>query len=158
MCTSKIFVALAMAALLTPFTSLAVADVCQEYRDRIASLEAAYSHPLLTDSDAALAAGRAAVRDAGDIAAVAISTASESADQALATTTKFDSTHNDVIEAVTDSLQAIHRIQAVLSDAREIFDSPSAKTHAYKMLDAITAASSAASIARHKAIYAATCR
>ena len=156
--TSKIFVAVTIAALLMTFTSRAVANVCEEYSDRIAYLVAAYSHPLLTDTDAALTAGRAAVRDAGDVAAAAISAASETADQALATTKKLDSTHNDVIEAVTDSLRAIHRIQAVLSDAREIFDSPSDKNHAYKMLDAITAASSAASIARHKAIYAATCR
>ena len=158
MSTSRIFAALTIAALLATFTSRAVADVCHEYRDRIAALEAAYSHRLLTDSNAALAAGRAAVRSAGDIAAVAVRAAGKSADQALATTTQFDLTHDDVIKAVTKSLQAIHDIQTVLSEAKEIFNSPSAKVHAYKMLDAISAASSAASVARHKAIYAATCR
>ena len=156
--TSRIFATLAVAALLVTFTGRAAADVCHDYRDRIAALEAAYSHRLLTDSNAALAAGRAAVTSAGDIAAAAVKAASKSADQALATTTKFDLTHDDVIKAVTKSLQAIHDIQTVLSQAKEIFNSPSAKSHAYKMLDAISTASSAASVARHKAIYAATCR
>ena len=155
---SRIFAALAVAALLAAFTGRAAADVCHEYRNRIAALEAAYSHRLLTDSNAALAAGRAAVQSAGDIAAAAVRAPGKSADQALATTKKFDLTHDDVIKAVTKSLRAIHDIQTVLSKAKEVFSSPSSKIHAYKMLDAIHAASSAASVARHKAIYAATCR
>lgn len=158
MTTSRILATLTIVTLLATFTSQTSADVCHEYRDQIVALEAAYSHRLLTDSNAALAAGRAAVRSAGDIAAAAVTAVSKSADRALTTTTKFDLAHDDVIKSVTKTMRAVHHIQTVFSESTELFDSPSAKLRAYKMLDAISAASSAVSVARYKAIYAATCR
>ena len=140
-------------------SSPAANEICQNYRNKIEVLDAAFSEPILKDSASLNESNLSAYHDAQEFAEGVVDLVVSAAEEILVAVPPFDSFDYYLLDAVREVSRANTALSlAFFEMLPDLLESPEVLAHYHALKDAVYASKRASESMYFKALYVAACR